>query len=145
MAKDDILERDAELGKRQLLNCVNLSSQTFKTNPQFSKVLGDLCNCDVFNGCVGNTDEIQVVDAGVGGLLKRFAEEIQTQWLDTHDNWNEWQEASLCAGRTRVLLTSESPGGMTKHGRNFVKDSTLKVSLTSAGALSRRMAVKTIG
>ena len=105
VAKDDILKKDAKLGKRHLLNCDNLSSQTVKTNPQFSKLLGDLCNCDVFNGCAGNTDEIQVVDAGVGALLKRFAEEIQTEWLDDDDNWNEWQEASLPAGRKRVLLT----------------------------------------
>ena len=105
VAKDDILKKDAKLGKRHLLNCDNLSSQTFKTNPQFSKLLGDLCNCDVFNGCAGNTDEIQVVDAGVGALLKRFAEDIQTEWLDDDDNWNEWQDSSLPAGRKRVLLT----------------------------------------
>ena len=105
VANDDIKKRDATLGKRHLLNCDNLSSQTSKTNPQFSKLLGELCNCDVFNGCAGNTDEIQVVDAGVGALLKRFAEGIQTEWLDIDENWNEWQEASLPAGRKRVLMT----------------------------------------
>ena len=86
VTKDDILKRDAKLGKRHLLNCDNLSSQTFKTNPQFSKLLSDLCNCDVFNGCARNTDGIQVVDAGVGALLIRFAEEIQTEWLDIDKN-----------------------------------------------------------
>ena len=105
VAKDDVPKRDAKLGKRHLLNCDNLSSQASKINPQFSKLLGDLCDCDVFNGCSGNTDEIQVVDAGVGAFLKRFAEAIQTEWLDIDDNWNEWQEASLSAGRKRVLLT----------------------------------------
>ena len=105
VAKEDMKKSEATGGKRHLLNCDNLSSQTSKTNPQFSKLLGQLCNADVFNGCAGNTDEIQVVDAGVGALLKRFSEGIQTEWLDDEANWKEWQEKSLPAGRKRILLT----------------------------------------
>ena len=59
----------------------------------------------MWNGCAGNTDEIQVVDAGLGALLKRFAEEIQQDWLCVDANWEEWTVATLPAYRKRILLT----------------------------------------
>ena len=54
---------------------------------------------------MGNTDEIQVVDAGVGALLKRKAEGIQTDWMAEDGNWEEWTGATLSASRKRILLT----------------------------------------
>ena len=105
VASKEILKQEAKNGQRHLLNCDNLSSQTVQTNPQFSKLLGDLCNCDVWNGCAGNTDEIQVVDAGVGALLKRKAEGIQTDWMAEDKNWEEWTGSTLSASRKRILLT----------------------------------------
>ena len=35
----------------------------------------------------GNTDEIQVVDAGFGRLIKHYANEEASDWLDDDTNW----------------------------------------------------------
>ena len=59
----------------------------------------------MWNGCAGNTDDIQVVDASVGALLKRKAEGIQQDWMAEDGNWEEWTTDILSAGRKRILMT----------------------------------------
>ena len=46
-----------------------------------------------------------MVDAGLGALLKRFAEGIRQDWLAEDANWEEWTVATLPACRKRILLT----------------------------------------
>ena len=53
----------------------------------------------------GCTDEIQVVDAGLGALIKRFYEEVVQEWFQDDRNWEEWTGANLTASRKRVLTT----------------------------------------
>ena len=54
---------------------------------------------------VGCTDEIQVVDAGLGALVKRKTEEVQQEWIQDDKNWEEWTGPNLSASRKRVLTT----------------------------------------
>eukprot|EP00656_Telonema_subtile_P040205 TRINITY_DN4526_c0_g1_i2.p1 TRINITY_DN4526_c0_g1~~TRINITY_DN4526_c0_g1_i2.p1 ORF type:complete len:397 (-),score=39.76 TRINITY_DN4526_c0_g1_i2:153-1343(-) len=102
---DEICKAELEPGTFHLVTCDNLGSQTKKQNPQFSALLDKLCNAKVWNVLAGNTDEVQVVDAGLGAHVKRKAEEIQTEWLRLDKNWEEWTAGTLSAGRKRILLT----------------------------------------
>ena len=92
-------------GEKNLLLCDNLGSQTNKTNARFSELLAEKCNCDVWNLLASCTDEMQVVDAGFGACVKRHADNVIEEWLDTDANWDEWTEQNLTASRKRVLLT----------------------------------------
>ena len=56
----------------------------------------------LWTGC---TDEIQVVDAGFGALVKRHTEDVQMEWLQNDDNFKEWTGKNLSASRKRVLST----------------------------------------
>ena len=56
---------------------------------------------------MGNTDDIQVVDAGMGALLKRFADQIQQDWMAEDANFEEWTPTTLLAGRKRILMTHQ--------------------------------------
>ena len=76
-----------------------------RRTPKFAKLLLELCGADVWNLLAGNTDEIQVVDAGFGALVKRFTEEEQQDWLNVDKNWDEWTGATLTASRKRILMT----------------------------------------
>lgn len=102
---DEILKSDLLPGERHLLLCDNLSSQTEKTNPQFKKVLDKKCSCDVWNLLATCTDELQVVDAGLGALIKRFAEQEHQRWCMDEGNWKEWTGGGMSAGRKRILMT----------------------------------------
>ena len=88
-----------------MILCDNLNSQTVKTNPQFGKLLDTACNADVWNLLPGNTDEIQVVDAGFGASVKREALEVQSEWLDVDANFADWTAGRLSSSRRRVLCT----------------------------------------
>jgi hypothetical protein len=105
VASRAILKIACKPGERHLVLCDNLNSQTVKTNPQFSKLLDKMCNADVWNLLPGNTDEIQVVDHGLGASVKREAEQVQSEWLQNEDNWAEWTSGRLSASRRRVLST----------------------------------------
>ena len=96
------IDRDAG---RSLILADNLSGQTRKTNPQFMKLLDEMCGADMWNLLAGNTDEIQVVDAGFGKLVKDETEEILTDWLKVEANWEEWMNGRMTASRKRVLCT----------------------------------------
>ena len=104
-AIQEIKKEDLGVGQRHLILCDNLSGQTRVCNPQFFKLLDKNCSCDVWNLLAGCTDEIQVVDAGFGALVKRNTEEVQQQWLHVDENWAEWTGANLSASRKRVLNT----------------------------------------
>ena len=81
VAVDEIKKESLPAGKRAFLACDNLFGQTKKSNPQFTKLLDRLCGCDVWNLLAGNTDEIQVVDDGVGAQIKFEHDDIHTAWL----------------------------------------------------------------
>ena len=67
----------------------------------------------------GCTDEIQVVDAGFGALIKRHTEEVQMEWLHIDDNWAEWTGANLSASRKRVLMTHWYGEGYARACQSF--------------------------
>ena len=86
-----------------LLLCDNLDSQT---TPEFKAYLLEHCNCYVHNLLPGNTDEIQVVDAGFGRLIKHYANEAASEWLDDDGNWDKWtSKDDLTASERRVRMT----------------------------------------
>ena len=121
-------------GQRHLLICDNLGSQTKKVNPKFSKLMSDmtLCHADVWNLLAGCTDELQVVDAGVGACTKRHADDVMQEWFQDDANWAEWTGANLSARRKRILIThwyAEAYDRMCK-SFNFTKV-TLNPSLTT--------------
>ena len=105
VAAQSILTTDVKPGERHLVLCDNLSGQTQKGNPQFGKLLDEMCKADVWNLLSGNTDEIQVVDHGFGASLKREAEEVQTEWLKQPENYKEWIGGRMSASRRRVMST----------------------------------------
>ena len=84
-----IRKEDLKEGERHLILCDNLNGQTKKCNPQFLSLLDKMCSCDVWNLLAGNTDEIQVVDAGLGKLVKDIAEDEACDWMGVEENWNE--------------------------------------------------------
>lgn len=45
------------------------------------------------------------MDAGFGALVKRHCEEVQMEWFDKEENWNEWTGPNISASRKRVLST----------------------------------------
>ena len=104
-AADEISKADLRHGQMHLLICDNLAGQTKRSNPKFSKLLKDLCNAEVWNLLAGNTDEIQVVDAGFGALMKRLAEGVQQDWFQDDQNWAEWTGPTMSASRRRILAT----------------------------------------
>ena len=104
-ACDEILASECSHGQRHLLLCDNLGSQTKRTNPSFAKLMDEICKADVINLLAGCTDEIQVVDAGFGALVKRHTEDVQMDWLQVDANWEEWTGANLTASRRRILIT----------------------------------------
>ncbi len=53
----------------------------------------------------GNTDEIQVVDSGFGRLIKHYANEEASEWLDVDTNWENWSSGDMTAAERRVLMT----------------------------------------
>lgn len=53
----------------------------------------------------GCTDEIQVVDAGLGALIKRYYDDVVQEWFNVDRNWEEWTGANMTASRKRVLTT----------------------------------------
>ena len=87
---------------RHLILLDNLSGQTTE---EFKKLLLEHCNATVHALVAGCTDEIQVVDAGFGALIKFYAQETSDEWLAIDENWAEWCDTRLSAGRRRVLLT----------------------------------------
>ena len=104
-AAEAILKSDLEPGQRHLILCDNLNGQTKKCNPQFCKLLDKMCSCDIWNLLAGNTDEIQVIAAGFGKLVKQLAEDIACDWLGIDANWAEWTGPRITASRKRILLT----------------------------------------
>ena len=104
-AASAILKQDLKEGERHLILCDNLNGQTKKCNPQFLSLLDKVCSCDVWNLLAGNTDEIQVVDAGLGKLVKDLAENEACDWMGVDENWAEWTGPRITASRKRILLT----------------------------------------
>lgn len=104
-AIDEIKKVDLQPGQRHLILCDNLGGQTKKTNPSFAKLLDQHCNAEVWNLLAQCTDEIQVVDAGFGALIKRHTEEVQMEWLQIEENWAEWTGSDMSASRRRILST----------------------------------------
>ena len=100
-----ILKSELEPGQRHLVLADNLNGQTKKCNPQFLKMLDEMCSADVWNLLAGNTDGIQVIDAGFGKLVKDEAEDVACEWLRVPANWEEWTGCSMSASRKRVLFT----------------------------------------
>ena len=103
-AKAEMPQSELRAGERFLILGDNLSGQTKKCNPQFHKLLDEICCCDFWSLLAGNTDEIQVVDAGFGKLVKSETEEVVTVWLQDEVNFAEWQGGRISASRKRVLL-----------------------------------------
>ncbi len=85
-----------------LIICDNLSGQT---TPEFKRLLKKHADGTVHNLLAGCTDEVQVVDAGFGALIKRKTLDVQTEWLAVDENWKEWTGSHLSASRRRVLIT----------------------------------------
>ena len=85
-----------------LILCDNLSGQTTE---EFKKVLKKHGDATVHNLLAGCTDDIQVVDAGFGALIKRHKEEVESEWLEDDGNWQRWSGGRLSASERRVLMT----------------------------------------
>ena len=64
-----------------------------------------MCSADVWNLLAGNTDGIQVIDAGFGKLVKDEAEDVACDWLRVPANWEEWTGCRISASRKRILFT----------------------------------------
>ena len=101
----EIPKAELKPGTKHLMLTDNLGSQTERINPQFNQLLLKLCNCVNWNLLAGCTDEIQVVDAGLGALVKKIVERILMDWLMNDANWEEWTSKTLPATRKRVLIT----------------------------------------
>ena len=46
-------------------------------------------SCDVWNLLATCIDELQVVDAGLGALIQRLAEQEHQRWCMGEGNWKE--------------------------------------------------------
>ena len=84
-----------------LLSCDNLDSQT---TDEFKSYLLEHCNCYVHNPLPGNTDEIQVADSGFGRLIKHYANEEASGWLDDDKNWGKWSSGDMTVAERRVRM-----------------------------------------
>jgi hypothetical protein len=61
----------------------------------------------LWNLLAGATDEIQVVDAGIGAELKRRIAEIQDIWLDNPEHLEQWVGSTpLTASDRRILMAT---------------------------------------
>ena len=67
--------------------------------------MNDCSSADVWNLLANNTDEIQVVDAGFGKLIKTEAEAVADEWLQVEENWAEWTGPRISASRKRIIMT----------------------------------------
>ena len=77
-----------------------------QTTEEFKSILKKNSDATLHLLLAGCTDEIQVVDAGFGALIKHYAQEVSDEWLMEDVNWQEWCGTSLSASRRRVLLTN---------------------------------------
>ena len=82
--------------------CDNLGGQT---TDEFKNILLKHAGATVHALLAGNTDEIQVVDAGFGACIKRHKEQVESEWLEIDENWARWSGGRLTAGERRVLMT----------------------------------------
>jgi hypothetical protein len=85
-----------------LVLCDNLGGQT---TDEFKNILLKHAGATVHALLAGNTDEIQVVDAGFGACIKRHKEQVESEWLEIDENWARWSGGRLTAGERRVLMT----------------------------------------
>ena len=75
----------------------------------------------------GNTDEIQVVDAGFGHLIKHYANEAASEWLDDDENWDKWTSNNdLTASERRVRMTEWYGKGYEEACKNYDFKKTLR-------------------
>ena len=58
-------------------------------------------------GLKNATDLWQVVDAGIGQLLKVFVSQAHRNWLDKEENANKWygNDSNFTASERRILIT----------------------------------------
>lgn len=119
LAGQELRKSELEQGQRFLILADNLSGQTKQTNPEFCKLLSKMCSADVWNLLANNTDEIQVVDAGFGKLVKGEADEILNDWLEDEAHFEEWMGGRMTASRKRVLMTHWYAAGYEKACERF--------------------------
>ena len=100
LAAVEIIKKDEGL---HLILCDNLGGQT---TDEWKNLLKKHCNADEHSLLAGCTDEIQVVDAGFGALIKHHTQIVSDEWLESDAHWAEWTSTRLSAGRRRILLTN---------------------------------------
>ena len=90
-----------------------------QTTDEFKTLLKKHCNCDLHLLIAGCTDEIQVVDAGFGALIKHHAQDVSDEWLGIDAHWEEWTSTRMSASRRRILLTQWYGGGYLRACKAF--------------------------
>ena len=98
LAAVEIIKKNEGL---HLVICDNLQGQT---TPEWKELLKKHCNAHVHLLLPGCTDEIQVVDAGFGALIKHHAQHVSDEWLMDDANWAEWVSTRMSASRRRIFV-----------------------------------------
>jgi len=101
---------DKDERRRALLLCDNLHAQT---TPAFRKA------CDEEGATVwyyppNCTDLLQVIDAGHGRDVKRYAGEEYADWCSDDGTLESWEDGSLDAAARRVLMTQWAVTGIRR-------------------------------
>jgi hypothetical protein len=72
-----------------LLLCDNLAGQdvrkTAGEDGKKTKAVAESIGVRIWNLLAGATDEVQVIDAGIGAILKRIMHQLTDNWLNTEE------------------------------------------------------------
>ena len=82
-----------------------LDNLTGHTTEEFRDKLAQ-CNCTVHLLKSNCTDEIQVIDAGIGKATKDKMSALCANWLEDDTNMEKWQTGKISPSERRVLLTN---------------------------------------
>ena len=88
---------------RNLLFCDNLSGQT---KPGFQKALDKACNADGHFLTANASDEIQVIDGGIGKNVKDVAQQLlEKKLIEDEQFFLKWTGDGFTASEKRVFIT----------------------------------------
>ena len=87
-------------------NLVFLDNLDGQTRPSFQKAMKEACNSACHFLTAGATDEIQVVDGGVGKEIKREIVALtEKRLIEDTAFFEQWSTGGLCASEKRIFLT----------------------------------------
>ena len=104
MIDADIAAGVANASTRYMLIQDNLDAQLKSRNPEYIKYLATECQTDDHKVPPNKTDQVQPVDRGMGGTVKRYMSQLLDEWLDNEANIEKWESDSFTASDRRILL-----------------------------------------